>query len=82
MTYRYRGDKLTRPDLKGAFCDAVKDERGKCVRGKNGAMLVRFENGETHVILGRQLRHLEREREREAARDALAPKVSRRFQSV
>jgi hypothetical protein len=29
---------------------------GKCIRGKNGSMLVRFEDGKTHVITGRLLR--------------------------
>jgi hypothetical protein len=29
---------------------------GKCIRGKNGSMLVAFEDGTKHVIVGRLLR--------------------------
>jgi hypothetical protein len=53
--YTYRGDRLTDPRLKGATCEAVRDGRGKCIRGK-GNMLVRFESGEVAVVLGNQLR--------------------------
>ena len=54
--YRYRGDRLTDPALKGAVCVAVLNERGKCIRGR-GTMLVRFEH-EQHprAVLARQLR--------------------------
>ena len=58
MTYRYRGDRWTRPDLKGALCEAVRRPDGRCIRARNGSMLVRFENGETHVVMGRQLRKI------------------------
>lgn len=56
MTYRYLGDRWTRPELKGARCSAVRRTDGRCIRGRNGSMLVQFENGETHVVVGRLLR--------------------------
>ena len=56
--YTYRGDKLTDPRLKGQHCSAVRRADGKCIRGKNGNMLVRFASGETAVVLGRQLRKI------------------------
>jgi hypothetical protein len=53
--YRYLGDKGTGPELKDQVCEAVKREDGKCIRGRNGAMLVSF--GEKKVIvIGRRLR--------------------------
>lgn len=55
-TYRYRGDGFTAPALKGAICHPVRRADGKCIRGKNGSMLVAFEDGIKHVVLGRQLR--------------------------
>ena len=56
MTYVYRGDRLTNPALKGATCTAVRRADGKCIRGKNGSMLVEFANGQRVNVLGRQLR--------------------------
>ncbi len=55
--YLYRGDRLTDPMLRGARCVAVDRGDGKCVRGKNGNMLVLFD-GESapRVVLARQLR--------------------------
>lgn len=58
MTYLYLGDRLTDESLKGQRCEAVRNSKGKCVRGRNGSMLVRFEDGSTHVVLGRRLRKL------------------------
>jgi hypothetical protein len=55
-TYRYLGDKLTRPDLVGMACDPVRRADGKCVRGRNGSMLVVDVAGCRHVVLGRRLR--------------------------
>jgi hypothetical protein len=52
--YIYRGDRWTDPALRGAPCDAVR-VNGKCVRGRNGSMLVTF-SGKRVVVLGRQLR--------------------------
>lgn len=64
MIYRYRGDKWTDPQLKGMNCWAVKvpakphqmDSRDRCVRGRNGNMLVVDSTGRRHVVVGRQLR--------------------------
>ncbi|UYZ60933.1 hypothetical protein [Hymenobacter latericus] len=57
-TYRYLGDRLSRlmgSGLVGELCYPVLDARGKCIRGRNGSMLVRFASGPA-VVLGRQLR--------------------------
>lgn len=59
QTYTYLGDKLTRPDLKRAICRAVHNDRGKCIRGKNGNMLVELEDGKRVVVLGRMLRKVD-----------------------
>jgi len=53
--YVYYGDRNTAPFLKGKFCSAVR-VNGKCVRGRNGNMLVRFEDGMFHVVMARRLR--------------------------
>ncbi len=58
MDYTYRGDKLTDPRLRGAVCQAVRRPDGKCIRGKNGTMLVKFDNGVIVAVLGRQLRKI------------------------
>lgn len=55
MRYTYLGGPITRPDLRGAQCDAVPRQDGKCI-ARRGAMLVRFANGEAHVVLLRRLR--------------------------
>jgi hypothetical protein len=55
MRYLYLGDKLTRPDLKGAECDPIRRADGKCVVGR-GKALVRFATGERVVVLRRRLR--------------------------
>ncbi|GAA4461810.1 hypothetical protein GCM10023189_37730 [Nibrella saemangeumensis] len=59
--YRYIGDRLTDPELKGTRCSAVRREDGKCIRGRNGSMLVIFENGRTAVVIGRLLRKVKHE---------------------
>lgn len=56
MEYKYLGDRLTRPKLKKQPCKAVRRPDGKCIRGKNGNMLVELETGERIVVLGRLLR--------------------------
>lgn len=61
MTYRYVGDRWTRPELRGARCEAVRRPDGKCIRGKNGSMLVLFDTG-AHVVIGRLLRKVFAER--------------------
>lgn len=57
--YTYRGDKHTDPALKGATCTAVRRADGRCIRGKNGSMLVMFANGQRVNVLGRQLRKVQ-----------------------
>lgn len=54
--YKYLGDRLTDPVLKGQSCEAVRNAVGKCIRGRNGNMLVRFENGITVIVVARLLR--------------------------
>lgn len=54
--YVYLGDRATRPELRGAACKAVRRADGKCIRGRNGAMLVEFESGLRCIVLGRRLR--------------------------
>lgn len=58
MKYTYIGDRHTDPHLKGMTCEAVRNDSGKCIRGKNGNMLVRFYNGNTCVVVARLLRKL------------------------
>lgn len=54
--YKYLGDRLTDPELKGAICIAVRRERdGKCIRGRNGTMLMDF-SGRRVTVIGRLLR--------------------------
>ena len=64
--YIYLGDRMTDPILKGSKCRAVLRPDGKCIRGKNGNMLVEFEIPVIHphllykviraVVVGRRLR--------------------------
>ena len=56
VKYKYLGDKMTEPNLKGATCFPVYRHDGKCIRGKNGSMLVLFENGKNCVVIARLLR--------------------------
>lgn len=58
MEYIYLGDRFTDPALKGAPCKAIRRPDGKCIRGKNGSMLVEFESGRRAVVIGRPLRKL------------------------
>lgn len=62
-TYIYRGDKLTDPALKGATVSAVQiydpvKKRMKCVRGRNGNMLVLTADGRRTVVPGRRLKKI------------------------
>jgi len=41
--YIYIGDRFTSGAFKGCVCKAVRRKDGKCIRGKNGNMLVSFE---------------------------------------
>lgn len=55
--YRYLGDKFTDPKFKGKECQAVRRRDGKCIRGRNGSMLVKFE-GLPVVVIARLLRKI------------------------
>ena len=57
MDYIYLGDRHTDSLLRKQPCRAVR-RNGKCIRGKNGAMLVAFADGSKRVIVGRLLRKL------------------------
>jgi hypothetical protein len=58
-TYIYRGDRYTDVKYKMEPCQPVLTSTGKCIRGKNGNMLVSFQSG-TVVVLARQLRRLDK----------------------
>jgi hypothetical protein len=53
--YIYLGDKQTDFALRGKPCNAVRRHDGKCIRGKNGGMLVAFEHIQA-VVIARLLR--------------------------
>lgn len=53
--YKYLGDRFTDPKFKGAKCRAIRTIDGKCLRGKNGNMLVSFD-GTPVVVIARLLR--------------------------
>lgn len=54
--YTYLGDRLTDTKYKRATCTAVLRDDGKCIRGSNGNMLVRFQCGTKVVVVARLLR--------------------------
>lgn len=60
MDYIYLGDKLTDSRLKNIKCSAVRRPDGKCIRSRLGTMLVKFENGENHIVLALRLRKLKK----------------------
>jgi hypothetical protein len=55
MEYTYIGDRFTDPKYKGKPCRAFRTD-GKCIRGKNGNMLVEFGCLRSVVVLARLLR--------------------------
>jgi hypothetical protein len=55
MEYKYLGDRHTDPGMKNIICTAIRRKDGKCVRGKNGSMLVQSSNGKKLVVIGRLL---------------------------
>lgn len=57
VTYIYLGDRLTMIGLRGAKCKAVRRKDGKCIRGKNGTMLVDFGHRQD-IVIGRLLRKI------------------------
>lgn len=58
MEYIYLGDRLIDPELKSKPCKAVRRSDGKCIRGRNGSMLVEFAGGIKCVVIARQLRKI------------------------
>jgi len=58
MTYKYLGDRFTDEKYKGQLCQAVRRPDGKCIRGKNGSMLVEFAGGIKVNVIGRLLRKI------------------------
>lgn len=56
MEYIYLGDRNTDPLLKKMPCTAVLRADGKCIRGKNGSMLVQMNDGKKMIVTGRLLR--------------------------
>lgn len=56
MRYTYLADRHTADALKGMQCDPVRRSDGKCVRGRNGSMLVQDSAGGRYVVIGRRLR--------------------------
>lgn len=57
--YLYRGDRYTDNQYKMQPCLPVLSNTGKCIRGKNGNMLVSFQSGSC-IVLARQLRRLDK----------------------
>jgi len=57
--YTYIGDRSTSSVYKGRTCRAIRRNDGKCIRGKNGSMLVSFEDHKV-VVLARLLRKIKR----------------------
>lgn len=55
IEYFYLGDRNTDKGLKAKLCKAVR-RNNKCIRGKNGSMLVVFSDGKQHVVIARLLR--------------------------
>lgn len=58
MEYIYLGDGWTRPELKGQPCRAVRRQDVKCMRGRNGNMVVEFAGWKRVVVCGRRLRRV------------------------
>ncbi len=77
--YLYRGDRYTDDKYKLQPCSPVLSNAGKCIRGKNGNMLVNFVSG-TVVILARQLRRLDKLALKETGVNILSPKQVVSFQ--
>lgn len=55
MEYIYLGDRNTDDGLRKQHCNAIR-KNGKCIRGRNGSMLVEFEDGKKMVVVARLLR--------------------------
>lgn len=59
--YIYLGDRHTDPGLRRMPCSAVRRSDGKCIRGRNGSMLVVDTQGRQHIVIGRLLRKVKPE---------------------
>jgi len=57
--YLYRGDRYTDDKYKLQPCSPVLSNTEKCIRGRNGNMLVSFQSGSC-IVLARQLRRLDK----------------------
>lgn len=57
--YKYLGDRFTDVKFKNKKCIAVRRNNGKCIRGKNGNMLVEFD-GVPVVVIARLLRKIKK----------------------
>ena len=57
--YKYLGGRLTSSEYKGQECIAVRNGAGKCIRGRNGSMLVAF-NSKPVVVIARLLKKIKR----------------------
>lgn len=77
--YLYRGDRYTDNKYKLQPCSPVLSNTGKCVRGKNGNMLVSFQS-ESCIVLARQLRRLDKLALKETGFDMSSPKQAISFQ--
>jgi hypothetical protein len=55
--YVYLGDRLTDDHFRKKECRAIRRENGKCIRGKNGNMLVTFDKKPV-VVMARLLRKI------------------------
>lgn len=57
MRYVYLGDRMTRPDLRGAECDPIRRADGRTiVSTRRATAKVIFEDGSIHVVARRRLR--------------------------
>lgn len=71
--YLYRGDRYTDEKYKLQPCSPVLSSAGKCIRGKNGNMLVSFQSGSC-ILLARQLRRLDKLALKETGVNISSPK--------
>lgn len=79
--YLYRGDRYTDEKYKLQPCLPVLSSAGKCIRGRNGNMLVSFQSGSC-IVLARQLRRLDKLALKETGVNILSPKQVISFQLV
>lgn len=57
--YIYKGDKYAKTgQYAGKLCSAIRRADGKCIRGKKGTMLVRFDDGTAVVVIAKWLRKI------------------------